>query len=254
MVLTAKEWSLIALALLAIALVFALAEPFPQPLAYHDFADQSPVLGVPHGLNVLSNIPFLLVGLAGVWVVGQLPPSSSVAQHRLHYLVLFIGFVLTALGSSYYHYRPSNETLVWDRLGMTVAFMGFFSSVISELISRSVAKVLLPLLLVLGAFSVFYWGWTEQTGEGDLRLYGLVQFLPILLIALMLFLYQAPPGYLHAVVYLGLCYLAAKLLEHFDVPVFEILRVVSGHSLKHVFAALGGVYLIIMLLRRQQRS
>ena len=35
----------------------------PQPERYHDFADQRTVLGVPHALNVVSNLGFLIVGL-----------------------------------------------------------------------------------------------------------------------------------------------------------------------------------------------
>jgi len=41
------------------------AGPTPQPPAYHDFADQRPLLGLPHALNVISNMPFLIVGALG---------------------------------------------------------------------------------------------------------------------------------------------------------------------------------------------
>ena len=43
-------------------------------------------------------------------------------------------------------------------------------------------------------------------------------------------------------------YVAAKLLEHFDGQIFATLSVISGHSLKHVAAAIG-VYFYWRYLR-----
>ena len=39
---------------------------------------------------------------------------------------------MVAIGSSYYHWKPSNSRLVWDRLPMTVGFMSLVAVVISE--------------------------------------------------------------------------------------------------------------------------
>src|SRR6516164_4696688 len=45
------------LALTVVAAVFLFARPaIPQSLAYHDFADQRALLGVPHFWNVVSNV------------------------------------------------------------------------------------------------------------------------------------------------------------------------------------------------------
>ena len=45
-------------------------------------------------------------------------------------------------------------------------------------------------------------------------------------------------------------YVLSKLLETFDVEVLELGHVVSGHTLKHVAAAMAGVAICLMLTRR----
>ena len=51
---------------LAMVLAVAAQPAIHQPLAYHRFADTRTLLGIPNFWNVLSNLPFLLVGLAGL--------------------------------------------------------------------------------------------------------------------------------------------------------------------------------------------
>jgi len=59
-----RGWRVALLVAMTLAAIVAamLVPPIRQDLAYHAFADQRALLGVPHGLNVLSNIGFLLVG------------------------------------------------------------------------------------------------------------------------------------------------------------------------------------------------
>src|SRR5687768_2251036 len=47
-------------------LLAALFPPIPQPVEYHQFADQRSYFGVPNFFNVVSNGAFLLVGMAGL--------------------------------------------------------------------------------------------------------------------------------------------------------------------------------------------
>lgn len=234
--------SLILLLTVLFAIVgVSLLEPISQDLAYHQFADQRAWWQIPNTLDVLSNLPFVLVGVIG------LKHILSYRQHALFwpFLAIFVGVFLTGFGSAYYHWAPSNETLIWDRLPMTIAFMGLFTMVLADRVDRRWCSALLPLLIV-GAASVFYWAWTETQGRGDLRSYALVQFLPMLLIPLILWLYKAPR--LDTGCYIGLvsCYLLAKLLEHFDSRVLELTGMVSGHSLKHLAAALATWYLYLL--------
>jgi hypothetical protein len=56
------------LAVIAIGCAVALWQygRIPQPATYHAFADTRMLLRIPNALNVLSNVPFLFVGLAGL--------------------------------------------------------------------------------------------------------------------------------------------------------------------------------------------
>ena len=74
-------------------------------------------------------------------------------------------------------------------MAITVTFMSFFVLIFGESISTRIASRLLVPLLFLGLASVVYWNITENLGTGDLRFYALVQFLPMLLIPLMLLFY-----------------------------------------------------------------
>ena len=111
------------------------AAPLPQPLEYHNFADQRPLLGIPHMLNVVSNLPFLLVGMGGmVFLAGpksHRPGTFLQSVERWPYWVFFVGLFLTGIGSSYYHANPNNSTLTWDRMPLTIAFMGLFTAVLA---------------------------------------------------------------------------------------------------------------------------
>ena len=49
-----------------IAVAGLLLPRIPQPQSYHVFADQRSFLGIPNFANVVSNIPFAVVGLWGL--------------------------------------------------------------------------------------------------------------------------------------------------------------------------------------------
>ncbi|HET8579245.1 MAG TPA: alkaline phytoceramidase, partial [Methylomirabilota bacterium] len=140
--------------------------------------------------------------------------------------------------------------LVWDRLPLAVTLMGLFAATISERLSLRAGLILLPLLSALALASVLQWYVGEVHGRGDLRLYGVVQFYPMLAIPLLLLL-RGPRytggGWLLAA--LGL-YALAKLFEALDVAIFDLGHAVSGHTLKHVAAALAGCAVWRMLLTR----
>jgi hypothetical protein len=123
--------------------------------------------------------------------------------------------------------------------------------VIADRIGLGAARPLLPLLLVVGVGSVAYWAYTERVGAGDLRLYGLVQFLPIVLIPLLLALF--PATYTGAAGVIGALgwYGAAKAAELLDRPIFALGGVVSGHSLKHVLAGVAAWWILRTLARRR---
>jgi hypothetical protein len=232
--------------------------PIPQAESYHAFADDRALLGVPNFWNVVSNLPFLVVGvLALSWLVrhDQVGPNHPVLDRaeRWPLVVFFCGVFLTAFGSIYYHLAPDNERLVWDRMPMTVAFMGFFSTMIAERISVRAGVLLLWPLVWLGFASVFNWQMGERRDAGDLRLYGFVQFYPLVSIPLMLLLFPArytrTGDIVAAIAFYGL----AKLLEthSLDHGLYDLGQVVSGHTLKHLAAAMGAYFIYHMLRNRR---
>lgn len=229
----------------AATLGMSFAPAIPQPAAYHRFVDDRTLLGIPNALNVLSNVPFLFAGIAGV-IACRRP-----FEERSLYSVFFVAAGLVCVGSGYYHWAPDNERLVWDRLPMTAGFMSLLAAVIAERVDVGWGKRLLAPLLVAGVGSVVYWYWSEQVGQGDLRPYGLVQFLSLALIVYMLVAYRSKYTQAH-LYWVGLgWYALAKVCEHFDQVIYEWTGVVSGHSLKHVAAAVGFFWLAAMIGRRR---
>ena len=229
----------------AVGGVFSLP-PIPQDVAYHAFADGRTMAGIPNALNVLSNIPFLMAGWFGLTGLraqaARMDPWQTGA-----YTALFGGTALTGFGSAYYHLAPDNARLVWDRLPMTIGFMGLLTAMIGERVSGRVARWLFVPLLALGAFSVAFWAWTEGRGAGDLRLYGLVQFGSLAVVLLLLAVcrvVQSGTSYLLA----GLgAYGVAKGFEALDAQMYALGQLVSGHTLKHVAAAVGLGFLAAMV-------
>jgi hypothetical protein len=227
----------------------ALLPAIPQDPAYHAFADQRTLLGVPHLLNVLSNLPFLLVGVYGLAAPAR--ARFVDARERTAWMVLFFGVALTCFGSSYYHLDPSNQRLVWDRLPMTIGFMGFFAATISERVNLKLGLRALPVLLALGIASVAYWHFTEQAGRGDLRPYVVVQFFPLVLIPLLVWAHPARYTRGSDIVVAIVLYGSAKLFELLDAAIYATGGIVSGHSIKHLAAAAATWWLARMLAQRE---
>jgi len=242
-------WGLTAL---AAAGVFLFAPPIPQDPAFHLLADRRGWLGIPNFGDVASNLPFTLVGIAGLGALwrGWFGVPSMGEGDPLPYAYFFAGVALVGPGSAWYHLDPGNATLFWDRLPMTIAFMSLVAAVLSDRVSRGwVACRGLNLLVAVGVASVIWWDLSETRGAGDLRAYALVQFWPAVLVPLILCLF--PGGrYLRAryLVAALIFYAAAKLFEHYDQGIFALTGcAVSGHTIKHLFAALAPAAIFAMM-------
>ena len=261
--------------------VVARAAPCEQDEAYHNFADSRCMCGcIPNFNDVASNFPFLVVGGFGIAVLAHpsladLSTTVISEDEQRAWLAFYFGIALTAFGSAYYHWRPTSSTLVWDRLPMTVAFVSLFSALLHEYAGFPASMTLWPLLAV-GVGSVVMWA-----ASGDLRLYILVQFVPLVSTLLLVILF--PPMYSHAgllLAGLGL-YAAAKVraracilyvcmvgcashcslahgglfllqfTEAKDKAIFTLTGgVVSGHTLKHLLAACVPAVVLYMLHTR----
>ncbi len=230
-----------------ILLLAFLVEPIAQDPGYFAFSDQSTHFGIANALNVLSNLPFLIIGTFGLNTVLRYP-QTALHDTKNAWIVLFVGVILTGFGSAYFHWQPTIDTLVWDRLPMTIAFMSLTAIAISEFIDPNIGKRCLLPLLVVGAISVAYWVASESRGAGDLRPYALV---PLVLIPVLMRLHRGSSDlaiYLWATLAL---YIAAKVAEFFDTAIFSALGGVSGHTLKHLLAALAVSSLVYALTQRK---
>ncbi len=158
-----------------------LVPPIPQSQIYHGFADQQTLLGIPNFWNVVSNLPFILVGVLGL--------ANANVRRELSATVFFAGVFLTGFSSSYYHWQPNDWGLFWDRMPMSVAFMAILANVIGERIDERVGKLLLWPLVALGVVSLLIW-----LSIDDLRLYGWVQFFPCVVLPVI---FLAVPAEVH---------------------------------------------------------
>jgi len=223
-----------------------------QDINYHDFSDLRTIFSIPNFWNVLSNLPFLIVGFLGLYKLFVKNNLQIINEMKTAYAFLFFGVFLVAFGSGYYHLSPNNQTLVWDRLPMTIAFMAMFAIIVAEFISIQVGKALLWPLLIAGVASVVYWHITELQGLGDLRFYAFVQFFPMLVMPVILLCFKSRFSHLNAYWVLFASYALAKVFELFDQSVYDFLGfAISGHSIKHIVPALG---LYVLLLAYQQRK
>jgi hypothetical protein len=245
-------WVLVAFTILMIAAA-VLVPRMPQPQSYHDFADKRAWLNIPNFGDVASNLLFALGGAWGLVFLFRQRGSELFIdpRERWAYFFVFLGLFLTAFGSAYYHLAPDNARLVWDRLPMTLAFMGLVSAMISERLSITAGFYLLPILLLIGAGSVVLWWFTEARGAGDLRFYAAVQVYAVLVLPVLLLL---PPRYSRSwdfTMVFGF-YVMAKIFETADRQIFSLdQHTISGHTLKHLAAGAAGFWILRMLHKRE---
>ena len=219
-------------------------KPISQDLSYHDFADKREFSGIPNFLNVITNFPFALFGVMGIFYNNKI----RVGEARWSWLTLFSGVTLVTIGSGYYHLNPVNGTLLWDRLPISIAFMGLFSAILSEFVNPKIERYFLVPSIFIGIMSVLIWQFTD-----DLRFYAWVQFFPLLSLPLVVVLYKSRQTHVKYLLFAFIFYLFAKLFEFYDIGIFSLLgEQLSGHSLKHIFASLSVLSLYLMLQKREK--
>jgi len=210
--------------------------PITQDQNYHDFADQRTILGIPHFWNVVSNLPFIAVGAAGL---GQFRRNPAIA-------LLFLAIAMTGFGSGYYHLNPNDRTLFWDRLPMAIGFMIILAIAVEDRLDAKMGAILLWPLIAVGVFSLLLWRWT-----GDLRLYGWVQFFPCIALPLLFLLFSPKFTGTSYWIAAAVLYAFAKLAEFYDSAIYSAGSIVSGHTLKHI-AAGAACYAILRYFQTRQ--
>ncbi len=237
--------TLVILSVLLIAciiVVFGFISPIPQDPAYHDFAPTAlETSNIPNTLNVITNVPFAIVGLYGLFYCSRFPQLYAPRSWRL----FFLGIALLAVGSTVYHWNPNDATLVWDRIPMTMAFTALFSALFSEQTGLEVEDFVLIPLVLAGIVSVIYWQYSD-----DLRFYGFIQFFPLVALPLVILLMPRRFNSEHYLFYALISYIAAKIFEANDHETWRWIGC-SGHAIKHLLAGCSTLVILCMLKKRQ---
>ncbi len=242
--------SLVHLPLIIVATLCALLAahgPIAQYSSYHAFADQSVLIGVPHGADVLSNIGFALVA---VWGLLRLWQMDGPGRHG--YRLFLVALLMTAAGSALYHLAPGDARLVWDRIPIALACAGLMAAVRAECLHKRSSLAGSVLLGVLAALSVLWWYVSGPDGTGDLRPYLLIQGLPLLLIPLWQWVHGAPRRDRRAFGLALALYVLAKWAELNDQALLDALGVISGHTIKHLLATAAAAVIVGGLVARDE--
>jgi hypothetical protein len=249
----ARLWLLGILALaLAVVVALALLPAVPEPGMFRSLVDGRAFLGIANFLNVVSNVPLLFVGAWGLYFLARgRPEAFADPVEKRPYALLFLAVALTSFGSAYYHLAPEDDTgLMWDRLPMSVAFMALLCAVLVERINVKVGLGLLFPLAVSGAATAVHWRWSILRGAEDILPYALVQYGGILLAVAIALVF--PSRYTRGgdLLAAGAIYALAKIAEVLDAQIYALGQVVSGHTLKHLIAAVSVGWLVRMLALR----
>ena len=238
-------WRIFLLVCIALGLLvfMLLLQPIVQDPNYHDFADRRTLFGIPNFLDVISNLPFLMIGIAGLVLGLRYRPESS----RSAWLTYFVGVALVGFGSAYYHWNPTNDTLVWDRLTMTIVIMSLSVALLAEYVDARMGRYLLLPALLAGLSSVMYWHWF-----GDLRWYVWIQFMPLLVLPVLIVTFRSNYTRPWLLAVALACYVLAKIAETYDRGVFLYTGgFFSGHTLKHLLSAFACAVVLVMLATRR---
>lgn len=225
------------IALLVVVIVLAalalLGPAVAQPAGYHHFADPATRWGVPFAMDVLSNLPFAFVGLMGLRVLASVAPRLRNMERAMAAL-FFTGLVLTAGASSWYHLDPDDAGLVIDRIGMAIAFAGLLGLGAAGCVSERAGAALGLGTLLLAPIAVAQWA-----SSGNVLPWAVVQFGGLLIVALCCILPFTRGSIDVRWAWVIAAYALAKLFELNDHELFQATNhAVSGHTMKHVLAAL----------------
>lgn len=212
--------------------------PAEDAQAYFDFADQRCILGIDNFSDVLSNLAFALVGFYGLYLIQK--NSFLHEEQRFIGRVLSAAMILVSIGSAYFHYYPTVERLFWDRVPMVLAFISVIALLITDRADKKLGLQVLFVLFVVCSLTLLLW----RLNYLNLRPYLLIQFGGLLYIVLISCL--RPKGQIaNAHVASAFAFYAlAKVFETFDKNIYEMTGIMSGHTLKHLAAALSMFVLI----------
>lgn len=217
----------------------ALMHPVINGPSFHHYADGRGFLGIPNAGDVLSNLPFVVIGILGLLAARQV-----VGVSRGLVALFFAGIMAIGLGSGAYHAHPIDATLAFDWLPIVLALAWLSALLLADRVdprAGKVAAVVLPLAAI--ASVAWWWGGGGTADGGDMRWYAFLQLLFVALVPVILLLY--PNGRLDRTpLLLGVaCFVAARLMQSSDETVLAATGV-SGHTMKHLVAGLAAYFVL----------
>lgn len=240
-----KTEAVLLLAFTALLGVALFAPAMAQSAHQHAFADTRTLGGVLYAMDVLSNLPFALMALAGFWLLWRLPARSVSNMQRAMALLFFGSLLLVAVGSGAYHLDPHDATLALDRYCMALAFAGLLGLATAGQVSERAGATLGLGLLALAPLAVYSWSIT-----GNVMPWAVLQFGGMALLWWLAMLRRREGALRIDWALVLLAYGAAKLLEVNDHAIYHLSgEMISGHSLKHVVAALAAWPVLVGLAR-----
>ncbi|KAG9455672.1 hypothetical protein H6P81_000180 [Aristolochia fimbriata] len=226
-------------------LCFMVTTPRIPPSAnHHLFADMRNFFGVPNTLNVITNFPFLVVGIVGlVLTLHGNYLGISLRGEIWGWILFYAGITATAFGSAYYHLKPDDTRILWDQLPMMIAITSLFSCSIIERVNEKIGVTCLLSLLIIVLMSITY-----ERAFNDLRICMMVHLIPCVAIPAMALLF--PPKYTLSRYWFWASgfYFLAKLESLADKKIYRVNRyMISGHSLEHLCLVMVPIMLTVML-------
>jgi hypothetical protein len=221
----------------AAAAVVAIAMPVTRTPAFHHYADQRTWLGVPHAGDVLSNLPFVVVAL---WALRR-------ARGWLTRLAC-AGVAAIGVGSATYHVAPSDLTLALDWGPIALGLMFITAVVIDDRLGARAGRIALVVGAAFAIGSVAIWKLGGGTHGGTVTPYGAVQALGIALPALVALIARGRIP-VRPLLLAVLWFAFARLCAANDQQLLDAVGI-SGHSLKHIAAAIASGFALSAITSR----
>lgn len=235
---TTKRFWFLWLFLLISSIILQQVGVFHLSEEYHSFADHRELLGVHSFWNVVSNISFIGIGFYMFY------KYRNNKENNINLWITVIGSILVFLGSSYYHYSPDNNALLWDRLPMALVFSGIFMYSVIKLNLLNFVSLKNKFSIGYGIFSILcvvLWYIGTIIDVNLIGAYVFLQFGGMVLLGLMAHIAHRRNEKIlyNKIISLLFIYVVAKLFEHYDQQIFTVTyEIISGHSIKHLVSAL----------------
>jgi hypothetical protein len=188
---------------------------------------------------VLSNVAFLIVA-AWAWRrtrgLGRLACAGTAA----------IG-----IGSGVYHFAPSDATLAFDWGPIALTLMWLLAAVVEDRFGARAGRRMAIAGSVAAVGSIVWWLATGGTDGGDMTAYVVVQGAGVVLPAAIALAFKG--GHIRAIELLAAVAMfgVARLCAAHDSGLLDAIGI-SGHSLKHVAAAIAAA-IALQAVRRSNR-